>query len=110
MCSASWWQLPNYPQMGLLSLGGVEFPCPLVCEEPQELGLLCSILGVGESSCLFLRLFFLWGAAAEDRVWGKELATSQCPRGLLAPVCASSPPVQPGWGNAEEAGLGERVG
>lgn len=96
--------------MGLLSLGGVEFPCPLVCEEPQELGLLCSILGVGESSCLFLRLFFLWGAAAEDRVWGKELATSQCPRGLLAPVCASSPPVQPGWGNAAEAGLGERVG
>lgn len=41
-------QLPNYPQTRLLSLGKVEFPCHTIYEEPQEPGLLCSILGVAE--------------------------------------------------------------
>lgn len=68
-------QLPT----GLLASGEAEFLCLTECEEPQEPALLCSTLGVGESSCLFSRLFLLWGAAAQDGVWGKELATSQCP-------------------------------
>lgn len=50
-------QLPNYSithSLGVLALGGAEFPCHTMYEEPHEPELLCSTLGVDEFVFVFI--------------------------------------------------------